>query len=54
MLDIWAYDVEILPNFFSITFVNLGDYYKKFKDCCKIEVKKGNITASEGNITAKK
>ena len=41
MLDIWAYDVEILPNFFSITFVNLGDYYKKFKDCCKIEVKKG-------------
>lgn len=41
MLDIWAYDVEILPNFFSITFVNLGDYYNKFKDCCKIEVKKG-------------
>lgn len=41
MLEIWAYDVEVLPNFFSITFVNLGDYYKKFKDCCKIEVKKG-------------
>lgn len=33
MIDIWSYDVEILPNFFSVTFINLGDYLKKFKDC---------------------
>ena len=33
MIDIWSYDVEILPNFFSVTFINLGDYLKRFKDC---------------------
>lgn len=53
MLEIWAYDVEILPNFFSITFVNLGDYYKKFKDCCKIEVKKGKEKKTPIPLTEK-
>lgn len=28
-----AYDVEILPNFFSVTIVDVGDYLKKFADC---------------------
>lgn len=41
MINLWAYDVEILPNFFSITFVNIASYLKEFKDCCRIEVKKG-------------
>ena len=33
MLNIQCYDVEILPNFFSVTFVDLADYLKIFKDC---------------------
>lgn len=33
MIRTWAFDVEILPNFFSITFINLNDYLNKFKDC---------------------
>lgn len=32
MINSWCYDVEILPNFFSVTFVNLNDYLKMFKD----------------------
>ena len=32
MIKMWAYDVEILPNFFSVTFVDLADYLKIFKD----------------------
>lgn len=32
MINSWCYDVEILPNFFSVTFVNLNDYLKTFKD----------------------
>ena len=41
MINIWCYDVEILPNFFSITFVNLSSYTKTFKDSCNITIKKG-------------
>ena len=33
MIRSWAYDVEIFPNLFSITFVNLQDYLKVFADC---------------------
>ena len=33
MLNIQCYDVEILPNFFSVTFVDLADYLRIFKDC---------------------
>lgn len=36
----WAYDVEILPNFFSVTFINIVDYVKKCSDAVKIEIKK--------------
>ena len=28
-----AYDVEILPNFFSLTIVDVGDYLRTFSDC---------------------
>lgn len=33
MFDIRCADVEILPNFFSITFISLNDYLKIFADC---------------------
>lgn len=33
MINCIAYDVEVLPNFFSITFISLNDYLKVFKDC---------------------
>ena len=33
MLNIQCYDVEILPNFFSVTFVDLASYLNIFKDC---------------------
>ena len=34
-----AYDIEVLPNFFSITIVNLNDYLKTFDDACTIDKK---------------
>ena len=37
----YAYDVEVLPNYFSITVVNLSNYLKTFDDCCNIKIKKG-------------
>lgn len=33
MIKSLAYDVEIFPNLFSITFIDLKDYLLKFKDC---------------------
>jgi len=39
MIQKWAYDVEILPNFFSISIVDLNDYLKTFEDCCNINKK---------------
>lgn len=41
MIETWAYDVEILPNFFSVVFVNVTDYLKTFADACDIKIKKG-------------
>ena len=41
MIKMWAYDVEILPNFFSITFVDIIDYVAKFEDAAKVKIKKG-------------
>lgn len=41
MILSYAYDVEVLPNFFSITIVNVGDYLRTFADACVIN-KKGN------------
>ncbi len=37
----YAYDVEVLPNYFSITVVDLNDYLKVFSDCHKVKIKKG-------------
>jgi DNA polymerase elongation subunit (family B) len=33
VIDCRAADVEILPNFFSITFISLNDYLRVFADC---------------------
>lgn len=33
MIDCRAADVEILPNFFSVTFISLNDYLRVFADC---------------------
>lgn len=33
MIHSFAYDVEILPNFFSITFVDIGSYLANFASC---------------------
>ena len=41
MIKMWAYDVEILPNFFSITFIDIIDYVAKFEDAVKVKIKKG-------------
>lgn len=34
-----CFDVEILPNFFSITFIDLRDYLRVFSDCVEINKK---------------
>ena len=33
MINSFAYDCEIFPNLFSVTFINLKDYMKTFADC---------------------
>ena len=33
MINCIAYDIEVLRNFFSITFVSINSYLKVFKDC---------------------
>ena len=33
MIKTYAYDIEVLPNFFSITIVNANHYLSVFKDC---------------------
>ena len=47
MIKMWAYDVEILPNFFSITFVDIIDYVAKFEDAAKVKIKKGKEIKDE-------
>ena len=39
MILSYAYDVEILPNFFSITIVDVGDYLRTFADACVVNTK---------------
>ena len=39
MILSYAYDIEALPNFFSITIISINDYLKQFKDACKINKK---------------
>ena len=33
MINTYAYDVEVLPNFFSVTIINVTNYLEIFKDC---------------------
>ena len=40
MIHLKAYDVEILPNFFSIVIVDVNDYLNKFRTAC-VTNKKG-------------
>ena len=49
----WGYDVEVLPNFFSITFVDMDDYFKVFKDVCEVKVKKGKEVHTPIPLTEK-
>lgn len=53
MVRSYAYDVEILPNFFSVTFVDLTDYLNVFKDACNIEIKKGKEKRTPIPLTQK-
>lgn len=39
MINCIAYDVEVLRNFFSITFVSINSYLKVFKDCVNADNK---------------
>lgn len=39
MIQLKAYDVEILPNFFSIVIVDINDYCRVFKDACIVDKK---------------
>lgn len=39
MILSYGYDVEVLPNFFSITIVDIGDYLRTFADACVINAK---------------
>lgn len=40
MIHLKAYDIEVLPNFFSIVIIDVDDYLRIFKDAC-ITNKKG-------------
>lgn len=39
MIHLKAYDIEVLPNFFSITIIDVDDYLRKFKSACVINKK---------------
>lgn len=39
MILSYAFDVEVLPNFFSLTIIDVNDYLKVFDDACKINTK---------------
>lgn len=38
MMEIWAYDVEVLPNYLSVCVVDVNDYLIKCKDFDKLNV----------------
>ena len=44
MINSLGMDVEIFPNLFSITYVDLKDYLNKFKDCVDAKVKPKALT----------
>ena len=39
MILSYSYDVEILPNFFSLTIIDVGDYLRTFADACIVNAK---------------
>ena len=39
MILSFAYDVEVLPNFFSLTIIDVGDYLRTFADACIVNAK---------------
>ena len=39
MIDVYSYDVEVLPNFFCITITDVNDYINVFKDCVDVNKK---------------
>ena len=43
MINSYAYDVEVLPNFFSVTIIDVKDYLNVFNDACNIKIKKGSV-----------
>ena len=47
----WGYDVEVLPNFFSITFVDMDDYFRAFADICDSEIKKDKLVITPIPLT---
>ena len=49
----WAYDVEVLPNFFSVTFVDMDDYFRVFNDCCEVKIKKDKEVRTPIPLTEK-
>ena len=49
----YAYDVEVLPNYFSITVIDISDYLKIFSDACNIKVKKGKEVKTPIPLTEK-
>lgn len=53
MIITYAYDVEVLPNFFSVTIVNVSDYLKKFENACDISIKKGKEIKTPKPLTQK-
>ena len=44
MINSLGMDVEIFPNLFSITYVDLKDYLNKFKDCVDAKGKPKALT----------
>lgn len=41
MIRPYFYDVEVFPNFFSISIIDITSYLDTFKDACSISIKKG-------------
>ena len=49
----WGYDVEALPNFFSVTFIDMDDYFRVFSDICETKVKKDKVVVTPIPLTEK-
>lgn len=47
MINIYCYDVEVLPNFFCITVTDMNSYLDTFKDCVTNDEKKKPIPLTQ-------